>query len=100
MFVRLAHPEARLEAITSHPLLLSGIAEKTRPRQSRVGEALLTQGSAHAPGLEKSGGAVEPQDRLGGSLQKPDYFLNRVQQARTQLGNPLHQRVKPRQLRR
>jgi hypothetical protein len=30
LFVRLAHPKARLEAITSRPLLLSGIAEKTR----------------------------------------------------------------------
>ncbi len=30
LFVRLAHPKARLEAITSRPLLLSGIGEKTR----------------------------------------------------------------------
>ena len=37
LFVRLAHPNARLEAITSRPLLLSGIAEKTRhARQERL----------------------------------------------------------------
>jgi hypothetical protein len=37
LFVRLAHPEARLEAITSRPLLLTGIAEKTRhARQERL----------------------------------------------------------------
>lgn len=37
LFVRLAHPKARLEAITSRPLLLSGIAEKTRhARQVRL----------------------------------------------------------------
>ena len=37
LFVRLAHPKARLEAITSRPLLLTGIAEKTRhARQERL----------------------------------------------------------------
>jgi hypothetical protein len=37
LFVRLAHPKARLEAITSRPLLLTGIAEKTRhARQDRL----------------------------------------------------------------
>jgi hypothetical protein len=37
LFVRLAHPEARLEAITSRPLLLTGIAEKPRhARQERL----------------------------------------------------------------
>ena len=29
LFVRLANPEARMEAITSRPFLLSGIAQKT-----------------------------------------------------------------------
>ena len=29
LFVRLAHPDARLEAITSRPFLLSGVARKT-----------------------------------------------------------------------
>jgi ABC-type enterochelin transport system substrate-binding protein len=29
LFVRLAHPNARLEAITSRPFLLSGVARKT-----------------------------------------------------------------------
>ena len=37
LFVRLAHPKARLEALTSRPLLLAGIAEKTRhARQERL----------------------------------------------------------------
>ena len=37
LFVRLAHPKARLEAVTSRPLLLAGIAEKTRhARQERL----------------------------------------------------------------
>ena len=37
LFVRLAHPKARLEAITSRPLLLAGIAEKTcHARQERL----------------------------------------------------------------
>jgi hypothetical protein len=37
LFVRLAHPKARLEASTSRPLLLTGIAEKTRhARQDRL----------------------------------------------------------------
>jgi hypothetical protein len=37
LFVRLANPKARLEAITSRPLLLAGIAEKTRhARQERL----------------------------------------------------------------
>jgi hypothetical protein len=37
LFVRLAHPKARLEAISSRPLLLTGIAEKTRhARQARL----------------------------------------------------------------
>ena len=30
LFVRLAHPKARMEALNSRPLLLAGIAEKTR----------------------------------------------------------------------
>ncbi len=58
LFVRLAHPQARLEAITSRPLLMTGIAEKTRhARQDRLtitpvhgkgeqAKALLTQVSA------------------------------------------------------
>jgi len=58
LFVRLAHPQARLEAITSRPLLLTGIAEKTRhARQERLtitpvhghgerAKTLLTQVSA------------------------------------------------------
>ena len=58
LFVRLAHPKARLEAITSRPLLLTGIAEKTRhARQERLtitpvhgqgelAKPLLTKGSA------------------------------------------------------
>jgi len=37
LFVRLAHPKARLEAITRRPLLLAGIAGKTRhARQERL----------------------------------------------------------------
>ncbi|MCX7113630.1 MAG: hypothetical protein NTX45_26800 [Proteobacteria bacterium] len=37
LFVRLAHPEARMEAVISCPLLLSGIAEKTcHARQERL----------------------------------------------------------------
>lgn len=37
LFVRLAHPKARMEALTSRPLLLAGIAEKTRhARQERL----------------------------------------------------------------
>ena len=37
LFVRAAHPEARLEAVTSRPLLLTGISEKTRhARQARL----------------------------------------------------------------
>lgn len=37
LFVRLAHPKARMEALTSCPLLLAGIAEKTRhARQDRL----------------------------------------------------------------
>jgi hypothetical protein len=37
LFVRLANPKARLEAVTSRPLLLGGIAEKTRhARQERL----------------------------------------------------------------
>ena len=37
LFVRLANPKARLEAVTSRPLLLAGIAEQTRhARQERL----------------------------------------------------------------
>jgi hypothetical protein len=37
LFVRLANPKARLEAVTSRPLLLGGIAEKTsHARQARI----------------------------------------------------------------
>ena len=37
LFVRLANPKARLEAVTSRPLLLGGIAGKTRhARQARI----------------------------------------------------------------
>jgi len=37
LFVRLAHPKARMETLTSRPLLLAGIAEKTRhARQDRL----------------------------------------------------------------
>jgi hypothetical protein len=58
LFVRAAHPETRLEAVTSRPLLLTGIAEKTRhARQERLtitpvhgkggkAKALLTEVSA------------------------------------------------------
>jgi hypothetical protein len=37
LFVRLAHPKARMEAFINRPLLLAGIAEKTRhARQERL----------------------------------------------------------------
>jgi hypothetical protein len=57
LFVRLAHPKARLEAITARPLLLSGIGELTHhggqthlaitPMHAKAGfaKALLTRAS-------------------------------------------------------
>ncbi len=65
LFVRLANPKARLEAISSRPLLLAGIAEKTRhARQERLtitpvhgkgemAKALLTQVSALLKGWQR-----------------------------------------------
>lgn len=44
LFVRLAHPKARLEAITSRPLLLSGIGRLT----SHAGQAQLSITPMHA----------------------------------------------------
>jgi hypothetical protein len=44
LFVRLAHPKARLEAITSRPLLLSGIGRLT----SHAGQAQLSITPIHA----------------------------------------------------
>lgn len=43
LFVRLANPKARLEAITSRPFLLSGVARKTR----HAGQQYLVIAHAH-----------------------------------------------------
>ena len=66
LFVRLAHPQSRLEAITSRPLLMTGIAERTRhARQDRLtitpvhgrgehAKVLLTQVSALLQGWKRA----------------------------------------------
>lgn len=46
LFVRLAHPKGRLEAITSRPFLLSGIAHKT----TQAGQHQLKITSMHGKG--------------------------------------------------
>ena len=48
LFVRLANPKARLEAITSRPLLLSGIARQT----SHAGQQHVTVTAMHGDGPE------------------------------------------------
>ena len=48
LFVRLANPKARLEAITSRPLLLSGIARRT----SHSGQQYVTVTAMHGHGEE------------------------------------------------
>ena len=48
LFVRLANPKERLEAITSRPLLLSGIARKT----SHAGQQYVTVTAMHGYGQE------------------------------------------------
>ena len=48
LFVRLANPKARMEAITSRPLLLSGIARQT----SHAGQHHITVTAMHGYGLE------------------------------------------------
>ena len=45
-YVRLAHPQTRLEAVTSRPLLLSGVARLTR----HAGQARLSVTLLHAAG--------------------------------------------------
>ncbi len=61
LFVRLANPKARLEAVTSRPLLLGGIAEKTRhARQER-----LTITPVHG----KGGQARAMLEKVSGLLQ-------------------------------
>lgn len=52
LFVRLAHPQARLEAITSRPLLLSGIGRLTHHGgQSRLTITALHGKAAHAKAI-------------------------------------------------
>ena len=70
LFVRLAHPKARLEAITSRPLLLSGIGRLTShagevhlyitPMHAKAkhAHALLPGGERETQGMEKRCGAV------------------------------------------
>jgi hypothetical protein len=52
LFVRLAHPQAQLEAITSRPLLLSGIGRLTHHGgQSRLTITALHGKAAHAKAI-------------------------------------------------
>jgi hypothetical protein len=48
LFVRLANPKARLEAITSRPFLLAGVARKT----SHAGQQHLTIAPMHGKGTQ------------------------------------------------
>jgi hypothetical protein len=98
LFVRLAHPQARLEAITSRPLLLTGIAEKTRhARQERLtitpvhgqgvlAKALLTQVSALLQGWKNTAEQLTSKtvwesvcDHLIALLTGFDWLLPRVE---------------------
>jgi hypothetical protein len=60
LFVRLAHPKARLEAITSRPLLLSGIGRLT----SHAGQAHLSITPMHAQAKQARTLLTVVSDRL------------------------------------
>ena len=60
LFVRLAHPKARLEAITSRPLLLSGIGRVS----SHAGKTQLTITPMHARGKEAQSLLTAVSERL------------------------------------
>jgi hypothetical protein len=60
LFVRLAHPKARLEAITSRPLLLSGIGRLT----SHAGQAQLSITPMHAKAKDAHALLTAVSDKL------------------------------------
>lgn len=60
LFVRLAHPKARLEAITSRPFLLSGIARLT----SHAGKRQLSITPMHARAKQARSLLIEVSQRL------------------------------------
>ena len=95
-YVRLAHPKTRLEAITSRPLLLSGVARLTR----HAGQSRLLVTLTHAAGDRTKSMIANIREGLGHVLAsarpKPDpwpalvrYIVSNILAAKPQTPPPL-----------
>ena len=96
-YVRLAHPKTRLEAITSRPLLLSGVARLTR----HAGQSRLLLTLTHAAANEIKSMIANIREGLGHvlasapQLPKPDrwpalvrYIVSKILSAKPQIPPP------------
>jgi hypothetical protein len=97
-YVRLAHPKARLEAITSRPLLLSGVARLTR----HAGQSRLLLTLTHAAGDQIKSMIANIREGLSHvlanapQLPKPDrwptlvrYIVSKILSAKPQTPPPI-----------
>ena len=98
LFVRLAHPQARLEAITSRPFLLSGdrahdfpcrtdsLVDHADARKGNVRPSAAHRGEPAVAGLEKICGAVARRLGVAARVRVHRHSRDRIQLARHAIG--------------